>query len=673
MSNNRKRIQHFLLVGFGDAGENRLLRPLLEVYGQSPFRLTILETSKDRLIRARKKVPKSCQPGFPIACHLVEHSNWLLPKKIRIRDIDFPDSTLVYLAIPPKEYVTAIRQYSGIASTFAVEKPLATNEADLDELRDLNSRTDLCLRPIDHYWFKPVLSALEDQREAIARSFHWRIDLTEPRLPQARPDIIREGIVHDMISHVAVILERLLELSFRTKGPQAQAPARHPELLNLIKEMPEPMTLLRCTGGRSQLLDGWPVRIRPHPSVETAAHITMLLTIPGLHRKLVDIYIGKGIDSRETQVQLNAKWRKSTTTRRFPSSKLLQISFPDVAGAQSIICDLSNNTLKTKSGPKYTIVGAKTSEHEIIELLLENPSEWPIPFEFAYASTILAFKITRILRRSALFRYSHRTFWPRLHFTPETRPQASPSCVAAFIFDLDGVLAPLSQVRNELNKHLVTNWAPSGTIVRGQNASDWVENVYLRRPDTPVTCLISRERFQDYYHRLFVTFLQSRKAALLKTKVYIGARAILRFAANCGIHVAVLSRYPHSVIEMVLTELDLKRYCYFVQSRVGCDGALHELKDAFGILMRNLDVKEHQCILFDNKAENLAQVFESYPSLIPVCVGGSGKRVDNWVSENDWCGFKAPLKHGFAKHPLTCQRLFKLLKIQKPKHVFNGS
>lgn len=176
---------HFILVGFGDLG-TRIFPTLMQINDEESKKLTaeqnLLDISivdfppvEEILEKVKPKLERRFESFSEIQYEESKHLDFLrnnyfqdsrdsklIPEDLitRIR----PDRTIVYLAIPPDGYLSALKKYLPFANIFAIEKPLATDSEKAGELVDFARKNfeffGKRFIPVDHYLGKYSVNLL---------------------------------------------------------------------------------------------------------------------------------------------------------------------------------------------------------------------------------------------------------------------------------------------------------------------------------------------------------------------------------------------------------------------------------------------------------------------------------------------------------------------------------
>ncbi len=111
-------------------------------------------------------------------------------------------SCIVYLAIPPNSYLSAIRKYKPIAAMFALEKPWASSVRDFQSIRKLAKNKVI---GVDHYLWKPEVRGFLAVHAD--KPYDTLVVLCEDSLPAAkRQHFWTCGIISDMLPHAISLL-----------------------------------------------------------------------------------------------------------------------------------------------------------------------------------------------------------------------------------------------------------------------------------------------------------------------------------------------------------------------------------------------------------------------------------------------------------------------------------
>ena len=122
---------------------------------------------------------------------------------------------LLYLATRPDRYLESLKRYASFSSSVAIDKPLATDEHSLAQMRRFAQiNPELAIVPIDHYLFKLDFTRFNEQLErrgGLNPREIQQLDVTicEKNLDEFRPFFRDTGIIRDMMPHVATMVSLL--------------------------------------------------------------------------------------------------------------------------------------------------------------------------------------------------------------------------------------------------------------------------------------------------------------------------------------------------------------------------------------------------------------------------------------------------------------------------------
>lgn len=132
----------------------------------------------------------------------------------RLLEIDRSE-VLLYLATRPDRYLESLKRYASFSSCVAIDKPLATDEHSLVQMRRFaRINPELTILPIDHYLFKLDFTRFNEQLErrgGLNPREIQQLDVTiaEANLDEFRPFFRDTGIIRDMMPHVATMVSLL--------------------------------------------------------------------------------------------------------------------------------------------------------------------------------------------------------------------------------------------------------------------------------------------------------------------------------------------------------------------------------------------------------------------------------------------------------------------------------
>lgn len=131
---------------------------------------------------------------------------------------------LLYLAARPFDYGWYLERFSPFVGRVAVDKPLATNRENLNDLRAFyRLNPDLEIRPVDHYLFKFDFQGFNLRIHDDPSLFEPRdinrieVRLSERGLDEFRPYFVQTGIIRDMMPHVSAMLRYMFREHGRTR------------------------------------------------------------------------------------------------------------------------------------------------------------------------------------------------------------------------------------------------------------------------------------------------------------------------------------------------------------------------------------------------------------------------------------------------------------------------
>jgi hypothetical protein len=122
---------------------------------------------------------------------------------------------LLYLATRPDRYLESLKRYASFSSCVAIDKPLATDEHSLAQMRRFaRINPELAILPIDHYLFKLDFTRFNEELErrgGLNPREIKQLDVTiwEENLDEFRPFFRDTGIIRDMMPHVATMVSLL--------------------------------------------------------------------------------------------------------------------------------------------------------------------------------------------------------------------------------------------------------------------------------------------------------------------------------------------------------------------------------------------------------------------------------------------------------------------------------
>ncbi|HEY9205198.1 MAG TPA: hypothetical protein VIO58_04695 [Candidatus Methanoperedens sp.] len=247
--------KHFILVGFGDAGK-KIFPALIQFCRYFPRSLDIsIVDVKSLEVMLSEGLEKTLEDRFEKFSNLrlendeikkylkilekiyfvdeKPRDEELIPKGL-IPRIDREEPIIVYLAVDPDLYLSALKKYLHLGDIFVIEKPIAKDSKKAEELikfiREKEEDLDKLFIPVDHYRGKKQVLDLvetiikrEDFYNKIKAANIIVFSLLEKRKPPTNTYFVSTGIIADMMPHVLALLKKILNCKFDVEIKQVKS------------------------------------------------------------------------------------------------------------------------------------------------------------------------------------------------------------------------------------------------------------------------------------------------------------------------------------------------------------------------------------------------------------------------------------------------------------------
>jgi predicted dehydrogenase len=115
-----------------------------------------------------------------------------------LKDVD-PDHTIVHICTPADDHVSALREATEVGfRRIIVEKPCASNTAEVDEMRRIADRTGASIAVINPYLYSRSVASCKDKIQQVGRLPHYlEFEMSKPRITptlagRSRPESVMD-------------------------------------------------------------------------------------------------------------------------------------------------------------------------------------------------------------------------------------------------------------------------------------------------------------------------------------------------------------------------------------------------------------------------------------------------------------------------------------------------